>query len=333
MARKFFDLSLLFLILTIYCCEGKKSDGCESSPFLYITVHDEVKNVIKYSRDGCLLSNGILSDSHFHLDSELRSMIIGKYKGEDALYVADASSHESRILLFTLCNDKRSWCFHSSVVSSRNNPGANHGYGLCFDDRGNLYASFQHTNTVLGFKKDTFEPIDINPVYANNRKSIDYFDGTFIQFGEPIEHDKIHRGVRSIVYVNGNIWIAHEDLEGIIVVSVETGKIVTIISVTAPIGLHLDPETNIVYVGCKSDRFGGAVYGIDISTFTLLPKKNYRSSHMKHPTGITSYKNILYVGEQSQNAIHMFDIKTCEHIGKLVSDLPGKVEQLTVCDI
>ncbi len=90
---------------------------------------------------------------------------------------------------------------------------------------------------------------------------------------------------------------------------------------------------NIVFVGSKSYRFGGAVYAIDATTYNLIPGKFYSAKNLEHPTGITSYRNLLIVGEQSKNVIHAFDIETCKHLGKLVSDIPGRVEQLLLSDI
>ena len=325
------------LITSSSAKDDKKDDkNCANSqpaPFIYITVHDEIKNILKYSRDGCLLSKNVLNGGEFRLDSELRSMALGSYHGEEALYVADASTHRSQILVYLVCDDKKSWCFKKHVVTSDDNPGADHAYGITFDDRGNVYASFQHTDTVLRFEKDNFSPLDLNPVYLTNRNAVTYFDGTFLQFGEPTEHDKVHRGVRSILNVNGNIWIAHEDLEGIVVVSVTSGKVVTIITVNSPIGLYRPPKSDTVYCGCKSKQFGGVVYAIDAYSYIIDSRLSYRSKHMEHPTGITSYKDILYVAEQSQNDVHMFDIHSGEHLGKFVKDLPGSVEQLLLADI
>jgi hypothetical protein len=67
--------------------------------------------------------------------------------------------------------------------------------------------------------------------------------GTFLQFGEPEKHDKIHRGVRSILFLNGFLWIAHEDLEGVVVASVLTGKIVKVVTLNSPIG---NPSTTTI---------------------------------------------------------------------------------------
>jgi hypothetical protein len=49
---------------------------------------------------------------------------------------------------------------------------------------------------------------------------------------------------------------------------------------------------------------------------------------MNHPTGITTYGDILYVGEQIRGDIMMFSIKTRKYIGNIVSDTPGEIEHI-----
>lgn len=109
-------LKKIFCASIILCSQGK-NDKCLGPPFLYVTVHDEIKNVLKYSRDGCLLSLGILNGKHYSLDSELRSMAINSYLGSTALFVADASDHRSRVVLYLPCDDNISWCHEKTVVS------------------------------------------------------------------------------------------------------------------------------------------------------------------------------------------------------------------------
>lgn len=161
--------------------------------------------------------------------------------------------------------------------------------------------------------------------------------GTFAQFGEPKDAFKLDRGVRGITYVNGNVWICNEDLEGILVMNVNTGKVIRMIMLNSPISCYHTPKNkdNIVYCSTKNVRFGGAVYAIDAYTFEPIEDLVYRTKHMKHPTGITSYKGVLYVAEQSHNCIHMFDMDTAKHKGKFVHTklLPGRIEQLLLSDI
>lgn len=58
-----------------------------------------------------------------------------------------------------------------------NTIGADHTYGVTFDDDGNLYVSFQHTNSVLRYEHDSFRPMEINRELESNRNFDEYFPG------------------------------------------------------------------------------------------------------------------------------------------------------------
>ena len=120
---------------------------------------------------------------------------------------------------------------------------------LAFDDLGNLYVSCQHTNTVLRFEKDTFEPLPLPPKLQHipiiDEKtagpdvvpslSTALFRGTFYQYEIYPKLEKKHHnhqypmykndemaskeGVRGIAFVEENLWIACEDTRGVSVVN------------------------------------------------------------------------------------------------------------------
>jgi len=274
-------------------------------------------------------------DEFFKWEVELRSMLVGTYKGNDnALYVTDASTHNSQVLVFGDCirnpEDKHFGRrpFLTKVVDTDMNKGADHAYGLCFDEQENLYASFQHTGTVLRFYKDTFMPIPLPPSFHHLRRD-DYFDGTFVQFGKPREQEKSGQGVRAIIRVRTNIWIANEDLNGIAVTSINTGLITDIIPVDNPIGMYYDEDREIVFVSSKSNTYGGVVFAFESKNFKEL--HHYTIDGMPHPTGLVVHHGILYVAEQINRAILKFDVETRHFLGELTS-VPGTVEQLILSD-
>ncbi len=49
---------------------------------------------------------------------------------------------------------------------------------------------------------------------------------------------------------------------------------------------------------------------------------------------MTSYRGVLYVAEQYANNIHMFDIDTCDNLGKMITSkyIPGSIEQILLSD-
>ena len=85
---------------------------------------------------------------------------------------------------------------------------------------------------------------------------------------------------------------------------------------------------NLIFVGSKQKHWAGAVYSIDIDRLRIINK--YTTNRMDHPTGITSYKNILFVAEQVIGVIYSFDIHNSEFLGTVVSDSPGELEQITL---
>lgn len=68
--------------------------------------------------------------------------MIGKYKGEDALYLADASNRASSVLLYGGCvgnTGKRK--FIETVANPHKSSGVAHTYGLCTDTEGSVFSN------------------------------------------------------------------------------------------------------------------------------------------------------------------------------------------------
>lgn len=120
----------LFLVYRAFSADCIDSGG----PYILVTVHDEVKNVLKYDINSrCLLANDILREHHLTPDAELRYMAWGSYKGLQSLYIADASTHNSQVLIYQRCGDldnkdfkddpKNSFCYVHTAVSAFFNEG------------------------------------------------------------------------------------------------------------------------------------------------------------------------------------------------------------------
>ena len=313
---------------------GEESRACSGAPYLYVTTHDTPYNVLKYSRNGCLLSDKVLKGkSHLPLETtELRSVTIGKYKGENGyLYVADASKDSSQVLVYSNCiadgEDKGRRSYVTKVVDVLENPGADHTYGICFDYDGNIYASFQHTDVVLRFTADDFNPLPWPPAIEMLKRD-DYFDGTFMQFGRPEEHAKDDQGLRAIISVRTDIWIAQETYNGVVIASVNTGVIIEVVPIYQPIGLFYDENLDLVFIGSKSKRYEGVVYAIDAKSRSVYME--YPHPDITHPTGLSTHDNILFVADQNLNKILTFDIRTGEFIQIIPINIPGSIEQITI---
>lgn len=302
------------------------------APYLYVTVHDEVKNVIKYSRNGCLISDSVLKDGPLNKHSELRSIVIHSFNGSDgALYVSDSYIDISAVYVYSPCDTLGQRSYVATVLAS--DPEAVHSYGIGFDDDDNIYISYQDTDNVLRLKysnvSDTFQSYPyqspLPPGYAN---------GTFYQFGQPGVHKSSEQGVRSVIGVYNNntnstdIWIANEDINEITIVSSEGAVLIETINITSPIGLYFSKSDNLVFA-CGKGSKKASVLAFDASTYKL--EKTFLYSNLTHPAGLVSYGDVLFVNEQDLNQILSFNITTEEFISVVVATPPGSLEQLALC--
>jgi hypothetical protein len=295
----------IFIFFFVYSWSGVNS-YCDGPPYIYATFHDQVSNVQKYSRNGCLLSTAVLLGGPKHALSnhlvEMRSLVFGPQKNQSVLYVADAFTNDSYLNMYGACNSRGERTFIKSVLSTKHNSGINHIYGICFDENENVYVSSQHTDNVMRFYKDSFKPMPHPPlmIRANSPYYKDYA-GSFLQFGLPSSHGLDEQGVRDIVRVGDTIWIANEDTRGIHVVHAVTGLVETIIrDVKVPIGLYHHPESETVFVASKGLNTTllnlGSVFAVSTRTRTVV--RHFKSQRMMHPTGMASHGKVLYVAEQ-----------------------------------
>jgi hypothetical protein len=168
-----FALTLCYGIVAL-----TQSFACLGPPYLYIT-HKGSKNIMKFSRDGCLIHEKVLWGVS-NEDSDLRGMAFGHYNGKEVLYVADAELDESGILMFGECFEATSLRpFISRVISSFTNPGAKHTYDIAINEKNDIYASFQKSNSVLRFASQTFQSIpnkkNILPIFHFDKNTSHHF--------------------------------------------------------------------------------------------------------------------------------------------------------------
>lgn len=308
------------------CHEGRKG------PFIYATTHDEISNILKYSLDGCLITDQVLIngpdlDDH---DTEFRTMAFGKYKGHDALFVADAMTRDSFVLAYSECDANGQRHYLGTPVSSQVTKGVDHTYGLCLDEDQNLYITNQHTDNVMRFAHDSFEPMALPPMLAEKHSRRKYVPGTFVQFGSPVPHDVGEQGIRSILSYKDTMWIANENLDGVVIVDKDSGILQDIVIVHCPIVLTYDEASNWIFVGSKKKHWGGAVYAISPDSLQIVA--NFTTHRMTHPTGLAVHDGILYVAEQILGEILVFRVSTQEYLGRIVSKTPGQIELLLISD-
>jgi len=342
-----FGICLLLIIVSFASYKYSGSSGCLGPPYLYVT-HNKEHNIMQLTRDGCLNMNKVLFGVP-HGKVEYRSMAVGQYQGESALYVADATPASSEVMIFGDCSywtNMRSFRAAAFTKTGPYKEGAEHAYGIAFDSSENLYTSFQHTNVVLRAAKDTFKELptvgirnkkeknDIVNVGGSNKGP---FLGTFYQFGNATEQNPQDQGVRSIVWTKSStgehLWINNEFDNAVYIVD-NTGNPVKILNVKRPIGNYHNPyaededERRIVYVGSRGGKVGN-VYAFDMDTFEVVRK--YSLIGMTHPTGIVVYDEVLYVADQSLGAILTFELHNTRFI-KNIWDRHngGDIEQIVL---
>jgi hypothetical protein len=343
----YFGLFILAVTLSYVIILITQTFSCLGAPYLYVT-HGNSRNIMKFSRDGCLINPKVLWGVASR-NSELRGMYIDKYQGEEALYVADT---ENGIAVFGQCfHDTSMRPLITTVVTPDQNPGVQHAYSVKRDFEGNVYASFQHTDVVMRFAKDTFGPIppprNLSTLEIVSSKgsvvrtkgssgppgSTDYFyNGTFVQFGQPGLHNTTAQGVRDILWVRNytQLWIANEDLSAIIVVD-QQGTYIGSIALAGAIGLYSTEALPFVFCSSKSKK-NGAVYAINKDTLSI--ERTYKVIGMSHPTALVSFEDTLFVGDQTRNVLISFNITSQRYIRQVVAEsaMPGVIEQMILSD-
>lgn len=354
-------ICVAFIVLTTFShgyfsLEKNMGHKCKKKdilpPYLYVTKHQGT-DVYKYTTSsGCLvtkhaLEGGIPVDAHV----QFRSMYIGEFNGNETLIIADSTKRNSRVMLYGPCDDKRKGkrSYIMDVVDELGFPfnsrrGATHPYGVTQDTNGYIYASFQDTNAVLRFMysattmtpnvRENFTvpgsfiplpyPKDLPLYEGTDKKEMDYFNGTFVQLGEPSkEGGQSDMGIRAIVFVGDNLWIANENMDGIFVVDAK-GKYIAFVSVTKPIGLLYAKKKDIVYASTKK----GKVYAIDTNLY-LVRYDLYNPFGWDHPTGMANDGTNLYIADQDQGVIYLFDMDSTLYVQRFITGL-GRVEQLVL---
>ena len=74
-----FTMTLIFAVVISQKLSRHVSQHCDGPPYLYVSRHG-YKNVLKYSRNGCLISEKVLW-GNYNKDSSLRGMVQGIHNG------------------------------------------------------------------------------------------------------------------------------------------------------------------------------------------------------------------------------------------------------------
>lgn len=346
-----FSIVLSASVIYIGMYFSRPSTFCNGPPFIYASIYannnsSSSSSILKYSRNGCLLSTDVLRGAsppststapptigwhHPHV-VRLVSMAMGTFRGASALYVSDACDYDSYLMIYSDCGMDGTRDYLTDVISTSMNPGANHINGISFDRDGDVYVSSQLTDNILRFYKDSFLPMPYPPSLEKKKHT---YPGTFMQYGSLTTHTLDKAGIRSIAIALDFIWIADARLDGVSIVDMRSGSLIRFLSIKAPVALHFDAEHHVVFVSTATtaamdyDAPAVVVYAYDASSFELT--QTFRSSDIQHPSGLASYRNILYVSCRSLGNIISFNIHAGgSPIGSIVTAAPFTVEQIVM---
>jgi hypothetical protein len=130
------------------------------------------------------------------------------------------------------------------------------------------------------------------------------------------------------------VWIANENIGGILVLNKISGLVEQVIQVVNPISMFhyrvLPADElqaargvggdlmgdNLVYVSSKKKGNRGKVLAIADDSFQVV--REYHCDGMAHPAGLTVYNKILYVVEQFQEVVHSFDTVSGKYLGTII---------------
>lgn len=333
-----FSIALSAGVIYIGMYFSRPNSFCNGPPFIYASIYANSSSIMKYSRNGCLLSTDVLRGAPPSTSSapssigwqphvvRLVSMAMGSFRGASALYVGDASDYDSYLMIYSDCGTDGTRDYVTDVITTSMNPGVNHINGISFDRDGDVYVSSQLTNNILRFYKDSFLPMPYPPSLEKKKHT---YPGTFLQYSQPTWHTLAKGGIQSIAIALDSIWIADAHLDGVSIVDAISGSLVRFLTIKAPVALHFNTEHHVVFISAAAMGSAPAVvYAYDASTFELT--QTFRSSDIQHPSGLASYRNILYVSCRSLGNVISFNIHTGSTIGSIVTAAPFTIEQIVM---
>lgn len=271
----------------------------------------------------------------------------------DSLIVADSSYSSSQLLKFGSCSRWTGMRILTGKIADYNsNEAVQHPYSISLDDDRNIYATFQNTDVLIRFRADTYEPLPSPPMlrestmliqklidtqdskkkknktdnstvdYDSSYNDIIFYPGTFVQFGSIGMHSHVNQGIRAVQFVRARphgriatVWVTNKNLNTIFVFDAISGNITSAIPLGDPIGLHVNYQHSLMFVGSKASK-AAQVLAYDLDTHEI--RRRFSLLSMKHPTGITSQRDELIVADQEANAIWSFNITSGRYLRLVV---------------
>mmetsp|Transcript_17070 Transcript_17070/g.20092 ORF Transcript_17070/g.20092 Transcript_17070/m.20092 type:complete len:337 (-) Transcript_17070:194-1204(-) len=324
-------LYLLFKIPSVLSFSSSSSSSCLGPPYFYATFHggsskSNVNQIIQYSRDGCILNDAVLNIDN---TISLRGMTMTT---SGKLIVNNAYKEDSAVLLFDSCNNitegetstsSSTREYLNTITGSLvDDDGANadyyllHPYGAAYYNS-RVYVTNQDSCTITSYLVSE----DNDNSQASNEDLIASFYPCNVD-------DSTTSELRGITFDNSGVfYVAYKQADLILVYNATTKHQLGTRKCTSCIGITYDANTNSIFAGSSDDdkvHQYKAWPDLDkIQTFS-------NSDHLGHPSGVTVYNDVLYVGSQETSRIVSFNITNNDYLGTIVKDFEDTIEDLTL---
>jgi len=259
--------------------------------YLYISFHggnSGTNNIYQYTLQGQYV--GKLFPSSSGLD-ELRGMAVDRTN--KLLYFCNAYKDNSFIGVVPQCGGSYS-VYGTSHLS--------HPYGIAITNTQMMYVSNQDGN------------YDITRFDISKSNSANVFT----------ESSSTPRGVA--VDSKGNVYFASEKDHKVEIFN-PSGNKINSIKVDTPIGLTIDTNNAVLYVG-SNGAYTKAVYAYSLDS--LQNVATYTHSSLGHPAGIAVTSGLIYVLDQDNTNLRAWNVASEHYLGVVISNLPDTPEGLAV---
>ena len=115
------------------------------------------------------------------------------------------------------------------------------------------------------------------------------------------------------------------------------GPLTGMTPVTAPVGLTVDPDTDLLYCGSLDKE--AHVVALDLGGLRaggggapLARRRVFTHPQLLHPAGLVVWDGTLFVLEQHSRALMAFDARNGRYLGERIHALPDVPEALLVSD-
>mmetsp|Transcript_14189 Transcript_14189/g.29104 ORF Transcript_14189/g.29104 Transcript_14189/m.29104 type:complete len:390 (+) Transcript_14189:67-1236(+) len=306
-------------------------------PYLLATMHGgggnhAVNNVVKFSRNGCTMSTGVLEKSKDVSLRELRGLAV---LPSGNLVVLNAYRLNSQVLLYGSCSEEdhatRPFTGHALDAEAKDqehdddkendagddtgDPMLVHPYGVTANaDASRVFVSNQDTCSISALATGEVEEVIGNERVVFGPCSRRESDHDHNRDDDKKDMSKI-RGVA--LDAAGLLYVADQQ-KGLVVYNMTTSQMLGSTTCYQCIGVYYDKASDSIFSGSESKN---EVYQIapwpSLERVATLGKDS--GGLLSHPAGLAAHNNTLFVVSQDKRLVLKFDIPTGHYQGIAVA--------------